>query len=1209
MYKKLDKSDVTVRPFKAHKRWTIQNISSSLTDDCGESTYFAGKIVVNEGLNISGTFYTTESAFYDPIKEPINSSGEYKRITYSITKSMFYETSDGISERFGVERFCACPISQKEEIRDIKNRVVVGRINKDYWGEKISPGSVRITDYSDLHNVNKIIDDKFTNLVVDGYDFPYTTALLPRISSTTYTWNTSSSDFYFRGQPVSYETAQQIKSAGGLIDYVYDDWVVATTSVGYQPQNERFGESVSAWNKYVVVGAPAGQYITGSAPTTTTTIAPTTTTTASPEPEYPIQLFDIQRTAADPGWEPLIGLNIDLVYQLTLTNIVYNGFIGGKHQYAASFDSYFENNGGGNIGWMFIRLYAADDVALPNIVLYNAVKTGTLTFNLDNPITTTSIEYRLGYDSGGFITTYETNFVDIPPAVPTTTTTTIEPTTTTPEPILPATIMRGSAFIYKFDEEQRKHRLVKTVRSPFTASFMDGFGQSVSVNYGFATVGSPLEDIRSPTTGAGAVYVYDMQKGGQDHWGLINILEGENIGDKFGWSVSNDSDVLAVGAPGVNNNSGAVYVYRKKQYVSGSSTLCNTASMDEWQTVYSEGDGSVADGPADSGSLLYNLSPAPYFISGNFTWQLETTISGGVSGDNFGYDVSISDDRLLVGTYVENGPGYAVLYTASYSNQTCPTASWVAHKTFSRTEEYDTFVEATTLGLIKQNHNIDYFGSDVSIDGDHFAICSPIDKKFILNTTSNETGSFGAAYFYSFDYDRECKEFNVALRYKSFGDVSYKYNNNFAKSVSLRNGYAAVGISADQTTYSASMSGSALVLEKFIESGVNAQDEEKALGRVAIYQYDSSNIKWNLLNTIKRIKEANQPHYNFGWSVALGDQFGDNMYVAAGAPIFNDVSVDAQSFITDFPNLVPATLRGSAYVYDIGLLEKNRKIGNVFYKNGVIAITSDEPHYFRTLLLSGTRGYEISYKGTQTIFENEYLIRISPGDFNYSTNPSAIFNYPLYFDINSSGFFDNQDVDLILKYLNKQKIYLTGDDDNGIVFEQSTKKDDSWWNNDVLQTESEDVLNLETVVGFVFLQQSIIDVINKNLINTGILDIDGNGIIDMRDGALLLHYAQKTLTNEVVKKYIDNDSTRREFKDVKDYLDKYTGKRDFDVNSNFLSYIDDSAGDVTGSYLAPYITSIGLYSDENELVAVGKLANPIKNLIDYPVNISVRFDT
>jgi hypothetical protein len=45
----------------------------------------------------------------------------------------------------------------------------------------------------------------------------------------------------------------------------------------------------------------------------------------------------------------------------------------------------------------------------------------------------------------------------------------------------------------------------------------------------------------------------------------------------------------------------------------------------------------------------------------------------------------------------------------------------------------------------------------------------------------------------------------------------------------------------------------------------------------------------------------------------------------------------------------------------------------------------------------------------------------------------------------------------------------------------------------------------------------------------------------------------------------------------------------------------------TGSYLAPFITTIGLY-DGNELVAVGKLGRPVKNLVDWPVNIVVRFD-
>lgn len=49
--------------------------------------------------------------------------------------------------------------------------------------------------------------------------------------------------------------------------------------------------------------------------------------------------------------------------------------------------------------------------------------------------------------------------------------------------------------------------------------------------------------------------------------------------------------------------------------------------------------------------------------------------------------------------------------------------------------------------------------------------------------------------------------------------------------------------------------------------------------------------------------------------------------------------------------------------------------------------------------------------------------------------------------------------------------------------------------------------------------------------------------------------------------------------------------------------------DQTGSYLTPYITTIGLYDDNLNMVAVAKLTQPTKSLPDYPVNFIVRLDT
>ena len=63
------------------------------------------------------------------------------------------------------------------------------------------------------------------------------------------------------------------------------------------------------------------------------------------------------------------------------------------------------------------------------------------------------------------------------------------------------------------------------------------------------------------------------------------------------------------------------------------------------------------------------------------------------------------------------------------------------------------------------------------------------------------------------------------------------------------------------------------------------------------------------------------------------------------------------------------------------------------------------------------------------------------------------------------------------------------------------------------------------------------------------------------------------------------------------------------IFGGFDEYDYSSSIDTTGSYLAPFITTIGLYDDNNNMVAVAKLPQPIKSLPDYPVNFIVRFDT
>lgn len=63
------------------------------------------------------------------------------------------------------------------------------------------------------------------------------------------------------------------------------------------------------------------------------------------------------------------------------------------------------------------------------------------------------------------------------------------------------------------------------------------------------------------------------------------------------------------------------------------------------------------------------------------------------------------------------------------------------------------------------------------------------------------------------------------------------------------------------------------------------------------------------------------------------------------------------------------------------------------------------------------------------------------------------------------------------------------------------------------------------------------------------------------------------------------------------------------VSGGFEHYDLSGSVDSTGSFLSPFITTIGLYDDNCDLVAVAKLPQPIKSEPDIPVNFIVRFDT
>ena len=72
---------------------------------------------------------------------------------------------------------------------------------------------------------------------------------------------------------------------------------------------------------------------------------------------------------------------------------------------------------------------------------------------------------------------------------------------------------------------------------------------------------------------------------------------------------------------------------------------------------------------------------------------------------------------------------------------------------------------------------------------------------------------------------------------------------------------------------------------------------------------------------------------------------------------------------------------------------------------------------------------------------------------------------------------------------------------------------------------------------------------------------------------------------------------------------RFTSSYDETILAGFEHYFESGSVDSTGSFLAPFITTIGLYDDNCDLVAVAKLPQPIKSEHDLTVNFIVRFDT
>ena len=117
--------------------------------------------------------------------------------------------------------------------------------------------------------------------------------------------------------------------------------------------------------------------------------------------------------------------------------------------------------------------------------------------------------------------------------------------------------MAGAAYIFTSNPSQPEIWIEQARLSASDATLGDYFGFGLDLSNDFAWIGSPLH-----TDASGAIYLYERDQGGQNQWGEVIVMTGDDTipGDEFGYAATLDDNIGVVGAPR-DLSHGAAYIF------------------------------------------------------------------------------------------------------------------------------------------------------------------------------------------------------------------------------------------------------------------------------------------------------------------------------------------------------------------------------------------------------------------------------------------------------------------------------------------------------------------------------------------------------------------------------------------------------------------------------------------------------------------------
>jgi hypothetical protein len=266
----------------------------------------------------------------------------------------------------------------------------------------------------------------------------------------------------------------------------------------------------------------------------------------------------------------------------------------------------------------------------------------------------------------------------------------------------------GAAYVFELSGtdwiEQKK--LI-----PSDGAAGDKFARSVAIEGSTIVVGSHLDD--NSGLDSGSAYVFSCSGGVWSQQQKLTALDGA-VGDRFGFSVSIDTNTIVVGAYGDDAETGAAYVFTKigptwtQQQKLTASDPC-LGDRFGWPVAI-DNNTIIVGAYQDDHSECFDAGSAYVFTFDGLSWTQEAVLRAfdPCPSDHFGFSVALDGNSAVIGAYecdVNGVPDAGAAYVFDRTG-----AGWV-----ERQKLFNSY-----------NPNIgDDFGRAVAVEGDTILVGCP----------------------------------------------------------------------------------------------------------------------------------------------------------------------------------------------------------------------------------------------------------------------------------------------------------------------------------------------------------------------------------------------------------------------------------------------------------------------------------------------------